>query len=360
MWAIVALLLVIILAYYFVPFIRYKLIPFTGGTKAPKKVAPASLPSEDIPEQDGWINSEPLDFKQLYAQNKCVLIDFWTYTCINCIRATPYTQELWERYKDHGLVVVGVHSPEFSSIEKNTRNISAAIKKAGITYPVLTDGEMKVWRKFGNHFWPAKYLIDPSENIVYTKFGEGDYEKEEAVVRKALQQAGWNPPEYGPPTRHLELASKKVTPELYGGLGFLRKPFGNVQQPNRIEAKTFTLPESIKQNAIHLEGNWLGSYDYSESKTAGNIVLNYIANAVYVVLDAVEKPSIIEVLLDGKPIAQEVRGLDIQEKNGKTFMNIDEPRLYYPVAHKTPYGERTITFKVPIGVRLYAFTFGVY
>lgn len=159
------------------PIVRYWLSPVTGSTAAPASfytdnIAKPSKATEQagqkrvladqngvvqdidqVPVEGGWINSQPLDLKQLQKENKVVLIDFWTYTCINCIRADPYTQQLWERYKDHGLVVIGVHSPEFD-IEKSPANILAAIKQAGLTYPVLTDGNMAVWRSFGNHTWP--------------------------------------------------------------------------------------------------------------------------------------------------------------------------------------------------------------
>ncbi len=379
---IIACSIIIAFAYYFIPVVRYVLIPLTAGTKAPETLGmqtdsfsqPMSeLQAADIvlanqqgpitsidqvPIQGGWINSVSLDLKQLRKDNNYILIDFWTYTCINCIRATPYTQELWERYKDHGLVVIGVHSPEFE-VEKDPKNILAAVKKAGITYPVLTDGDMVVWRSFGNHFWPGKYLISPTGSIVYTKFGEGDYRHEEEVVRKKLRESGHKIPAYGPPTQFLRPISKKVTPELYAGMGFLRKPFGN-QQPQQDTNVQFSLSNKIEPDYIYLQGTWRSTHDYSEAVSDGQIVLNYLANAPYIVLDTVQDPLWVEVLFNNQPVPQELQGADIIQKNGKTYMVVDQARLYYPIANNAPYQRTIISFKTPAGLRFYSFTFGTY
>lgn len=375
---IIALLTLALLSYLFIPVVRYYLIPLTGGTKAPQFAQAPSATKErlfvpgtlanktevvstiaQVPVEGGWINTAPLDLKELQQQGKFILIDFWTYTCINCIRATPYTQELWERYKDHGLVVIGVHSPEFA-VEKDPKNIFTAIKKAGITYPVLTDGNMKVWREFGNHFWPGKYLINPAGIVIYTQFGEGNYEHEEEVIRTQLEKAGHSLPDYGPTTKFLEPVSKDVTPELYAGPGFIRKPYGNKERPEINKVVTFTLPSTLQRDAIYLDGSWLGMHDYVESKSNGKIVLKYLANAPYIVLDAPDKELELEVLLNNQPIPQQLRGKDSIERNGKTVMRINEPRLYYPIADTAPYEENTITFITPAGLRFYAFTFGAY
>ncbi len=386
-WSIILIIIIacsimLACAYYFIPVVRYVFIPLTGGTRAPEtlgaKTASFAQPMsaskaagiiladqqsqveaiDQVPAQGGWINSLPLDLKQLRTAHNYILIDFWTYTCINCIRATPYTQELWERYKDHGLVVIGVHSPEFE-VEKDPKNILAAVKKAGITYPVLTDGDMKIWRSFGNHFWPGKYLISPTGSIVYTKFGEGDYAHEEEVVRKKLRKTGHKIPAYGPPTPFLQPTSKKVSPELYAGIGFLRKPFGN-QQPQQDTNVQFSLPKSIEPDYIYLQGTWRGMHDYSESVSDGQILLDYLANAPYIVLDTAQDPLWVEVLLDNEPVPQALQGADIIQKDGKTYMVVDQARLYYPIANNAPYERNTITLITPAGLRFYSFTFGVY
>ncbi len=380
------LIAILITAYLFIPFVRYILIPITGGTKAPDTLEAESpkislsdynkrllanqqqkVPTiEQVPEQNGWINYGPQSvktvLKDLQKQNKVVLIDFWTYSCINCVRATPYTKELWDRYKDHGLMIIGVHSPEFD-FERNPKNILAAVKRAGITYPVLTDADKKVWKAFGNHFWPGKYLIDPRGIIIYKQFGEGDYAHEEQVIRKTLEKFGAKLPDYGPTSTFLEpFFNKTQTPELYAGPGFIRRAYGNYEQPKQNQTIDFKLPTTIQADRIYLQGSWLGSNDYVQSITPGAIVLKYSASAPYIVLTLANenKSETVDVLVDGKPVPEKLRGKDITVRDGKTIMMIDEPRLYYPIAENAPYGEHTIRFNVPVGIRFYSFTFGVY
>jgi thiol-disulfide isomerase/thioredoxin len=365
-----------ILAYLIVPLVRYFLIPLTGGTRAPHfgikasgamSIKPGLLGNQkelvstidQVPAEGGWINSSPLNSKLLRSQNKVILVDFWTYSCINCIRATPYTQELWNRYKDHGLIVIGIHTPEFE-FERDPKNILSAIQRAGITYPVQTDAYKELWNLFGNHFWPGKYLINPQGYIVYTQFGEGNYEHEEHVVRKHLEKAGWKLPPSQPISRFLEPVNKETTPELYAGVRFLRKAYGNQEQPERDAIVSFTIPPLLEPDTLYLQGQWRGTADYAQSESDGRIEVNYLANAPYIVLAPQGAPVEVEVLLDKQPIPKAYQGQDIQERNGKTLMLINEPRLYYPLAHTTDYGRRTITFKVPPGLRFYSFTFGSY
>ncbi|KJK24422.1 thioredoxin [Burkholderiaceae bacterium 16] len=134
---------------------------------------------------DQWLNSPPLTMSSL--QGKVVLVDFWTYTCINCINTLPYVKQWYDKYKDQGLVVVGVHTPEFP-FEKSTDNVKAAIKRFGIRYPVAQDNSYATWNAFSNQYWPAVYLIDASGKIVYKHLGEGQYEETEAVIQKLLAE----------------------------------------------------------------------------------------------------------------------------------------------------------------------------
>lgn len=136
----------------------------------------------------GWYNSEPLTLESLLAEKKVVLIDFWTYACINCQRSIPHVVEWYEKYKDQGLVVIGVHTPEFR-FEKDRSNIEAEIAKYPITYPVALDDDYKTWRAYQNHYWPAIYLVDINGNIVYRHFGEGAYDVTEAKIVELLEQA---------------------------------------------------------------------------------------------------------------------------------------------------------------------------
>lgn len=374
------------IAYETVPVVRYYLLPITGATPAPKSLlgnkeqenpaGPAVNATErlfanrehlvptvhQVPPEGGWINSKPLDLQQLEKQGKVILIDFWTYTCINCIRANPFDEVYWQRYKDHGLVIIGVASPEFK-VEGVPENVLIGVRREGLSYPILMDANMKVWRNFGNHFWPGKYLINPQGEIVYRQFGEGNYEEEERAIRHQLELAGHkNLPPDRPLDPRLELipSGEPQTEELYAGPGFLRKPLGNKARPNAGQTVAFDMPSTLDEDQVYLDGQWRGTHDYVESVGGGAFGLNYQAQAAYVVMDTAGEPKRIEVTLDGQPIPPRFRGQDIEFNNGKTWMTVTEPRLYWPIANRAPYGRHTIRFIVPDGVRLYSFTFGTY
>lgn len=317
---------------------------------------------DQVPVQGGWINSRPLNLQALQKRNKVVLVEFWAYSCINCIRANAFTQLLWQRYKDHGLVVVGVHSLEFKFGGKPA-NILAAVKRQGLTYPILTDGHMRVWRAFHNRYWPAKYLFNAQGKLVYHHFGEGGYEHEEKVIRRQLRRAGYDLPEDKPlnPETQLLPARRAQTPELYAGPGFMRRPYGNDKQPQAGVTTTFELPTGeLTPGHIYLGGRWRGHSDYVQSKSPGTFALNYRAQAAYVVMAAADGPLTVTVTLDGAPVPPDFRGKDLRLHHGQTVMHVDEPRLYWPIDNQAPYGRHTIQFHVPAGIRLYSFTFGTY
>lgn len=152
--------------------------------------APAQTAAATAPEFTGiekWLNSEPLTLQSL--RGKVVLVDFWTYTCINCIRTLPYVTSWYQKYKDQGLVVVGVHTPEFP-FERSTTNVTKALDRLGIKYPVAQDNDYATWDAYRNQYWPAAYLIDKQGNIVYRHFGEGQYKETEAEIQRLLAQPG--------------------------------------------------------------------------------------------------------------------------------------------------------------------------
>lgn len=375
-------------AYTQLPVVRYFLMPVTGSTPAPGSLLGGGVPAapkpavasgsvqrrfantqtevasiHQVPAEGGWINSPtPLDLKQLEKAGNVILVDFWTYTCINCIRANPFDEVYWHRYKNHGLVIIGVASPEFQ-IEGVPKNVLIGVKREGLTYPILMDANMHVWNNFGNHFWPAKYLINPQGKIVYHNFGEGDYPHEEQVIRQQLIKAGYkNLPPLRPLNPKLALipAAREETGELYAGPGFLRKPLGNAQAPQVGRTTDFKMPDTLKKDRIYLGGEWQGSHDYDQSEGQGAIGLNYVAQAAYVVLDTAGYAKRVQVTLDDKPVPAKFRGSDIQVSGDKTWMNVNEPRLYQPIANRAPYGRHTLRFIVPAGVRVYSFTFGTY
>ncbi|MCH9770348.1 MAG: redoxin domain-containing protein [Gammaproteobacteria bacterium] len=392
-WLITLLVIIVVavLAYFFIPAVRYFLIPITGSVQAPKFSEPMAklktmtheakkMPASNklfavgrlgnankvvdsisqVPEEGGWINTAPLDIQALQKEKKVILIDFWTYSCINCIRATPYSEELWKRYKDYGLVVIGVHAPEFH-FEHIPANIFKAVKAAGISYPVLTDGNMKVWKSFNNFTWPAKYVISPNGKVIYTQFGEGSYGREEQVIRKALEAAGWKLPPYKPTSVFLNLDGRAQTEELYIGAGRLRKPLGNEQTPAVGESDNFQLPDSIAADKVYLKGQWLGQNDDMQSQGPGEIVLKYTASTPYIVMGPASKPVNVIVTWDGKPVPKDIAGRDIKyNANGQSYIVVDMPRLYFSLSPKAPYGTHVIRFITPAGLRAYSFTFGSY
>jgi thiol-disulfide isomerase/thioredoxin len=157
----------------------------SGAAASPLPIERNS-PAPEFTGTGQWLNSPPLTMQQL--RGKVVLVDFWTYTCINCIDTLPYVEGWYQKYKDQGLVVVGVHTPEYP-IERDAGKLGEAIKKYGLTYPVVQDNDYATWNAYGNQYWPATYLIDKKGRVVYSHFGEGDYEVTEAAIRKQLAQA---------------------------------------------------------------------------------------------------------------------------------------------------------------------------
>ena len=206
----------------------------------------------------GWLNSPPLTRESL--RGKVVLVDFWTYSCINCLRALPYVKRWYETYKDHGLVVIGVHAPEFA-FERDPDNVRRAVGELGITYPVAIDDGFAIWRGFSNQYWPAHYFIDASGDIRAHHFGEGDYEGSERIIRELLTQAGYKdlPPsgtaspatgiEAAPDLEHVSSAETYIGYRRADGF---RSPGGFADD----RPKSYTLPASLELNEWGLLGRW--------------------------------------------------------------------------------------------------------
>ncbi len=273
-----------------------------------------------------WLNSEPLSMESL--RGKVVLVDFWTYTCINCIRTLPHVTGWYEKYKDKGFVVVGVHTPEFE-FEKNTKNVQNALQQYGIHYPVAQDNSYATWNAFSNQYWPAKYLIDAKGVVRYTHFGEGEYDKTETAIQTLLKEAGRqvqlpmnSPPDQTPPTR--------LTPETYLGL---RRGEGRVQ----------------------LSGSWNVQDEYAESGKTTSLTLTFYANKVFLVITPKDVNSVVKVFLDNTVVNGAVVGKDIRSGT----IVLDTPRLYELIdLHGIPGNHMLrLEFLTP-GVKLFAFTFG--
>ncbi len=264
-----------------------------------------------------WVNSEPLTLAEL--KGKVVLVDFWTYSCINCIRTFPHVTQWYEKYKDEGLVIVGVHTPEFV-FEKNPANVKKAIDQYKIKYPVAQDNDYLTWQAYNNQYWPAHYLINKEGHIVYTHFGEGNYEITENTIRSLLHM----------PAIEMEDSSEKnqaKTPEIYFGT-------------SRLEY--LSKEKELPPNRFSLEGEWDLRSEFAELRSSGSIQLRFNAAKVHFVAESVE-PVRAEVFIDNKKI----RDLIIEASDLYTLFEAETA------------ADRVIEirFEQP-GVKAFTFTFG--
>jgi thiol-disulfide isomerase/thioredoxin len=274
----------------------------------------------DFTGNERWFNTpgnRPLSLKK-DLRGKVVLVDFWTYTCINCLRTLPYLKALDERYRKDGLVIVGIHTPEFP-FERDAGNVESAIKQNGIKYPVAQDNKYGTWDAYGNQYWPAEYFIDAKGKVRFTHFGEGGYKEKEKVVRELLAEAG-RKPRGGMTHPHGQTVTADTTPETY--LGTSRSP----QPPSYL---TFI-------------GPWHREPDDAEAGTGSRLKLKFTARRVFLVLGSPDRARSLDVVLDGKPY----KHLMIQQQKLYTLVNL--PRS----------GTHELELRPESGVRGYAFTFG--
>lgn len=326
-----------------------------GGNSAG---APDALP--DLSGATAWINSPPLTPESL--RGKVVVIDFWTYSCINCLRSLPYIQAWYDKYKESGLVVIGVHTPEFP-FEKDEANVRKAVRNLGVDYPVAMDNDYRIWRGFNNRFWPAHYFIDATGRIRYHHFGEGNYEESEAWIRSLLEERNHQPP----PNSVMKIAAigseaasdlqTVQSPETY--IGYIRaKDFASPDGFNEDDAQLYRAPARLELNEWALIGRWK---DESQIATAlsvpAGIVYRFHARDLHLVLGPGSdgKPIRFRVTLDGKPPGDD-HGVDT-DANG--YGIVTESRLYQLIRQKGGTRDRAfrIEFLTP-GVQAFAFTFG--
>ncbi len=314
-----------------------------------------------------WFNSDPLTIARL--KGKVVLVDFWTYSCINCIRTFPYLKAWDEKYRDKGLVIIGVHSPEFS-FEKDAENVRRAIQQYGIQYPVAMDNDQKTWKAYANHYWPHKYLIDAQGNIRYEQIGEGGYIEMEQKIRDLLMEAGASASSASgggldhEMTRVMaeEVQFRQIkTPEVYFGHGrggFLGNPKGLL----KFRDLDYPEPSKLEENLFYLVGRWLVSEDNAQyvGEGGGKILIRYTAKSVHIVAGAPGRTVELEVLLDGRPLTPTTAGRDIQfNESGRSLVMIEEERLYFLVHDQAGYAPHTLALIMGgKGLEAYTFTFG--
>jgi thiol-disulfide isomerase/thioredoxin len=316
----------------------------------PVLAKPADVPGPD--DAAGWIGSDPLTDASLVGS--VVVYDFWTYSCVNCVRTIPYLSAWYDRYHDDGLEIVGVHSPEFE-FEKDPDNVRKAVDDLGVDWPVALDPEMKIWNAFGNRYWPAKYIVDRDGALRYDHFGEGGYDEIEDVLRKLLGVAADSPraddggDDSGAPPPRAE-----QTPETYvgGNRGTTASPEG-LQDPDGDGTSggtaDFTVPDRLSVDTFALDGRWtIDAESITAAEPSAAIVLRYRGSEVNLVLaaggeaDPGATTTVTVTVDDGEPRQVEVGGPDLVNllKDG-------------------PSGEHTMRIEAAdAGLAAYAFTFG--
>src|SRR6185312_1148571 len=337
---------------------------------ASSPASPQSAPQQEVlldegemPELGGaiaWLNSPPLNRKAL--RGKVVLVDFWTYSCINCLRSLPYIEAWANKYKDTGLVVIGVHTPEFA-FEKDRANVEKAVRDLKITYPVAIDSDYNIWRAFNNEYWPADYFIDGQGRIRHHFFGEGDYAGSERIIQQLLAENGARVMPTGlaaVSASGVEAAPSNLgarSPETY--IGTRRaEHFASPETLAQDSRKTYTLPVRPSLNQWGLGGSWKVSPESATLQSPpGTIVFRFHARDLHLVLGTSKngKPVRFKVKLDGAAPGDD-RGVDVDSSGAGT---VQEHRLYQLIRQKGPVEDRTfeIEFLDP-GVQAFAFTFG--
>jgi len=308
-----------------------------------------------------WINSPPLTADQL--KGKVVLIDFWTYSCINCLRTLPYVRAWAEKYKDSGLVVIGVHTPEFP-FEKDLSNVRKAVHDLGITYPVALDNDNKIWNAFNNEYWPAHYFIDASGRVRYHHFGEGNYDESERWIQSLLKECS---AQQTLPGGIVDVQAKGAeaapdmdevqSQETY--VGYERaQNFASSGGLDQDASQLYAIPTHLDLNQWALAGRWVDQGQIAVlGSTTGRIAYRFHARDLHLVLGptAKGKPVRFRVTLDGKAPGED-HGMDTNDKGEGT---INENRLYQLVRQKTAVADHTFTIEFfDPGVQAFAFTFG--
>jgi thiol-disulfide isomerase/thioredoxin len=308
----------------------------------------------------GWLNSQPLTAAGL--RGKVVLIDVWTYTCINWLRTLPYVRAWAEKYKDRGLVVIGVHAPEFA-FEKNIDNVRRAAKDMKVDYPIAIDNNYAIWRALKNEYWPALYFVDARGHIRHHHFGEGEYEQSERIIQQLLAEAGIGSVDHklvSVDARGAEAAAdwgSLKSPENY--VGYERtenfaSPGGAVLDKRRV----YAAPAQLRLNQWALSGDWMvGKQATVLNKANGRIAYRFHARDLHLVMGPAARGTSVRfrVLIDGKPPGA-AHGIDIDDQGNGT---VDEQRLYQLIRQPKPIADRQFEIEfLDSGVEAFAFTFG--
>ncbi len=296
------------------------------------------LQAPELIQGGQWFNSEPLKLSEL--KGKVVLIDFWTYTCINCIRTLPYLKNWHEKYKDKGLVIIGVHTPEFE-FEKNPNNVSRAIEDFKLKYPIMQDNDYATWKAYSNRYWPAKYFIDREGRIRSTHFGEGEYDESERMIQTLLKEAGSL--EGDMPIENIDYRIESRTPETYLGHNRIDN-FSSIESINPDREFVYTVPPSLKSNNFAFGGRWIVKDEKAEPFKSSTLVFDYEAKNVFLVMGPKSTTTgFVNVYLDDKFV---------------TILEVNEYRLY-DVVKLDRSGKHKLRLEfMDSNLELFAFTFG--
>jgi len=302
-----------------------------------------------------WFNTDAPITKE-GMRGKVVMIDFMTYSCVNCIRTFPHLSEWHERYADKGLLLVGIHTPEFD-FEKIPGNVEEALKKYGLTFPIGLDSEYVTWLNFNNTYWPSTYLFDPDGTLRYSHFGEGSYEETEAAIRSLLKERGETLKRGRPKKYETPEFSRIATPEIYLGYSKMTR-LGSPEALKKNAAQTYSMPESADSSKFYFIGDWRIEAERAISKSQGaKIVFIAEANAVNLVAKGPDgKPAEAVVRVSGRAPGIRRSGKDI-DAGGR--LTISEPRLYGLIDMNGQYDD--FLFEIEFsgsGTEAYAFTFG--
>ncbi len=317
--------------------------------------------AKEITTPDGFVNTAgvPITINSLIGK-KVILIDFWTYSCINCQRTTPYLNAWYEKYKDKGLEIIGVHTPEFE-FEKEYANVKTAVEKLGIQFPVVLDNDYSTWTAYKNQYWPRKYLIDIDGYVVYDHIGEGGYEETEKKIQEALTERMAVLGEQGSinqlVTKEIPLQEEATSPETY--FGATRNHYlGNGSPGVSGIQKGLVIPSKSHLNALYLSGDWDFNNEFAQnSSNEASIVYTYKAKDVFFVAQS-DTDTVLEVLRDGKPLEGDLGSDIVTTSEGKTVVTIRGARLYKIIQGST---SETHTLKFLIkkpGFSAFTFTFG--
>lgn len=330
-----------------------KSVPFSESG-ASDRVYLSGLPilgkAPDFSGISTWLNTEiPLTISEL--KGKVVLVDFWTYSCVNCIRTLPFLKNWYEKYRDKGFVIVGIHTPEFE-FEKKTENVKNAVDRFAIKYPVGEDNSYKTWDAYNNNFWPAKYLIDAEGNIRLFHFGEGSYQQIETAIQNLINEKGTPVSE---PVANIKDETPKVrnTPETYLGSYRLERFSSNEEQNPGY--RIYSSKDEVPLDSFSLSGNWNMQQEYSEGKKESFLRLHFRSEKVFLVIHPKVEGGRVKVFLDGGLVSESVSGKDVIDG----VVIVDSPRLYEIVDLKGRRGEHELRLELlDDDIQFYAFTFG--